>query len=437
MRRSWIIWAALLVMAATACGPAGTLPPLEPTQTEALAPASPPESQPPQPAETLPPPTASEKEPAAITPSAPLGPAIPPLRPGEAVEIQFIAMIDTDRGWAIGGEAAGWDHILRTEDSGTRWIDVTPPEPTPATGGLRAVAIFRDISTAWVLYYPDWLEPQYGASLPVRVWRTADGGATWEVGLGPEVEFLGKQDSPPYFEATDSGHGWILARFGGVGMHRYPVYLLRSQDGGGGWAVSVDPYQDASIQGCRKSGMAVDGAGHVLLTVDNCPVSGAMVYLSEDGGGAWTEVQLPAPPGGEGWYPDSYCEGRSPQFLAAGFVRLGARCRALAGDALEEYGLLYESRDGGRTWLALPYPGGDLLFLDGDNGFALGLDIYFTADGGRTWEKRKSVAWEGQFSFVDPENGWAVARAEDEIALVQTQDGGRTWSMLEPIVAGE
>ena len=437
MRRSWIIWAALLVMAATACGPAGTLPPLEPTQTEALAPASPPETQPPQPAETLPPPTAPETEPAAITPSAPLGPEIPPLRPGEAVEIQFIAMIDTDRGWAIGGKAGDWDHILRTEDGGMRWKEVTPPEPTSATGSLRAVAIFRDISTAWVLYYPDWLEPQYGASLAVRVWRTIDGGETWDAGDGPEVEFLGTQDSPPYFESADPGSGWILTRFGGVGMHRYPVYLLRSQDGGSSWAVSVDPYQGASIQGCRKSGMAVDGTGHVLLTVDNCPVSGAMVYLSEDGGGAWTEVQLPAPPGGEGWYPDSYCEGRSPQFLAAGFVRLGAMCRALAGDALEEYDLLYESRDGGRTWLALPYPGGDLLFLDGDHGYALDLDLYFTADGGRTWEKRKSVAWEGQFSFVDAEHGWAVARADDEIALVQTQDGGRTWSMLEPTIAGE
>jgi hypothetical protein len=47
------------------------------------------------------------------------------------------------------------------------------------------------------------------------------------------------------------------------------------------------------------------------------------------------------------------------------------------------------------------------------------------------------VNWDGQFSFVDASNGWAVAQAEEEIALVRTTDGGRIWQMIEPQIVSE
>jgi photosystem II stability/assembly factor-like uncharacterized protein len=61
--------------------------------------------------------------------------------------------------------------------------------------------------------------------------------------------------------------------------------------------------------------------------------------------------------------------------------------------------------------------------------------MYETRDGGETWDYIKSVNWDGQFTFIDELNGWAIARNEGEIALVQTEDGGRTWSQLEPVAA--
>jgi photosystem II stability/assembly factor-like uncharacterized protein len=61
--------------------------------------------------------------------------------------------------------------------------------------------------------------------------------------------------------------------------------------------------------------------------------------------------------------------------------------------------------------------------------------MYETRDGGETWELIKTVSWDGQFSFIDEQNGWAIARNQDEIALVRTEDGGRTWSQLDPITA--
>jgi photosystem II stability/assembly factor-like uncharacterized protein len=70
--------------------------------------------------------------------------------------------------------------------------------------------------------------------------------------------------------------------------------------------------------------------------------------------------------------------------------------------------------------------------LDQNFGWALSRDIYKTTDGGLTWEHLKAVRWDGQFDFVDENNGFAVARSGEEIALVRTDDGGRTWQLLEP-----
>jgi len=51
-----------------------------------------------------------------------------------------------------------------------------------------------------------------------------------------------------------------------------------------------------------------------------------------------------------------------------------------------------------------------------------------------SWVKIKTVNWDGQFSFVNQKFGWAVAIANDSIALVFTQDGGRTWQLIEPTI---
>jgi photosystem II stability/assembly factor-like uncharacterized protein len=59
--------------------------------------------------------------------------------------------------------------------------------------------------------------------------------------------------------------------------------------------------------------------------------------------------------------------------------------------------------------------------------------MYRTLDGGKTWAHIKTVAWDAQFSFVDSQHGWAIARADNEVALVYTSNGGELWSILDPV----
>jgi photosystem II stability/assembly factor-like uncharacterized protein len=102
---------------------------------------------------------------------------------------------------------------------------------------------------------------------------------------------------------------------------------------------------------------------------------------------------------------------------------------------------LYSSEDGGTTWTGTRLPekvlaSQDTLFvLDQDDLLLLGKDIYRSADGGQSWAFVKTVSWQGQFTFVDLQTGWAIARANDQAALVKTSNGGRTWIEVKPVIA--
>jgi photosystem II stability/assembly factor-like uncharacterized protein len=95
-------------------------------------------------------------------------------------------------------------------------------------------------------------------------------------------------------------------------------------------------------------------------------------------------------------------------------------------------GVIRKTIDGGITWKAQPYPGTEVIkkirFLNSMNGFASGTSglILKTTDGGQTWVKLPSGTIEDVNSilFINNQKGWACAGRY----LLQTSDGGNTWS---------
>ena len=77
------------------------------------------------------------------------------------------------------------------------------------------------------------------------------------------------------------------------------------------------------------------------------------------------------------------------------------------------------------------YPGGQLVRFGSETLYALGEDMFRSDDGGASWVRFKVVAWQGQFSFINEDQGWAVAMAGEDIALVSTEDGGANWELIE------
>jgi photosystem II stability/assembly factor-like uncharacterized protein len=95
---------------------------------------------------------------------------------------------------------------------------------------------------------------------------------------------------------------------------------------------------------------------------------------------------------------------------------------------------MFRTDDGGGSWTILEYPGGALDFLSPDMILALGRTISISLDAGEHWQTVKTVAWDGQFSFVDETTGWAVARSDGAIAFVRTTNGGKSWQEVHPVI---
>ena len=357
----------------------------------------------------------------------PQGTPIAHLDPETLILVTHIQMISAERGWGIGGLDGSSDHVLRTNDGGQTWMDVTVPEPAPdpENPAKSAVSYFINPMTGWVAYYGDTTEPSPGR---FRVWGTMDGGDTWSSSRALELEFLGSMDYPPILGFEDADNGWLIARHGPAGMHNYPIYLLRTADGGRNWEMAITP-AEGGLQSCRKSGVDFGTLMVGWATVADCPVVAPEVAVTRDGGRNWEPIVLPAPDSRPQLFETELCEGHSPPLVSELIGAVAVSCRT--GLNLN---YIYTTQDGGATWESHLYPGGELSLLSPRTAFAFDRHIHQTLDGGQSWEFVETVQWDGQFNFVSEQIGWAVARDGDALALVSTTNGGRTWNLLKPSI---
>ncbi len=397
-----------------------TLPPATPTQIPPTASPLPKSSPTPQ---VLPSPTAP----------LPDGTPLPSLAAGQPVTLTYIHMIDVLIGWGVGYQVEGEDHILRTTDGGATWLDVSPPAggPPPAIPDSPA-ALFRDNRIVWVAY-------PVAPEQPPVVWRTADGGVTWQAAPLPatsEADFF----SPSFF-AADGENGWLLVTVGAGMQHAYSD-LYATKDGGATWEKIADPFSPGAsdLMLLPHTGIAFKGTTG-WVTKDNGVMDGVALVTSTDGGATWL---MPTPPN-----PAStsiMCSTYAPTLFAPDRGYYLTTCWDYQTD--EQLAYFTAVADGQTTYTPLPSVVDELIFFSPQQGLALGCrdwgapdplqcDILSTRDNGQSWALVKTVNWDGQFSFVDELHGWAVARNGEEIALVYTQDGGQTWQLLEPRISGE
>jgi photosystem II stability/assembly factor-like uncharacterized protein len=351
--------------------------------------------------------------------------------------ISDVQLFSQTEGWAIGaGSSDTNDHILRTQDGGATWIDVTPPEPFDGSQALRkqAAAYFGDAGHAWVTYQYFGGPP---AATPPLLWLTADGGQTWTKSAALDVGQGADFYVPGALQFTDMLHGWLLIHAGNGMNHDY-VFLFSTQDGGKTWKPVVNPWQNNLNTACTKTGMAFADANTGLITGDCVGVVPNSVYLyrTADGGSTWNPVRLPVP----AKLPDMYtnesnaCGSYEPGFLGqTGW--LVVKCNTYDPGVAQTF--LYTSTDGGKTWSSHTMPAliDYIQFLKpGVGWFAGGGRVYLTEDSGQTWQPVSGLGGAGQLNFIDQTAGWMIARTGDSIALVQTKDGGATWTQLNPVI---
>lgn len=297
---------------------------------------------------------------------------------GTDEQFRGLAPIDRDTAW-VSGEEGG---VLRTEDGGRTWTDVSP-----AAARTDELAL-RDIE-AWDEHHAVALS--IGSGEDSRIFRTTDGGATW-------TETFRNTDEAAFFNCiafTSKGVGLAVSD---------PVdekfRILRTTDAGASWDVlptdgmpaAGDPEFNFAASGtCLVSAEQQTGKGRGEFWM----VSGGAaprVFHTEDAGTNWSATDTPIRGGAaSGIYSVAFKNAREGVVVGGDYTAAEDGTDAAA-----------TSRDGGSTWAASESPvGGYRSGVEYDPRSArtvlavgpTGSDL--SRDGGRTWSGFGTTAYDG------------------------------------------
>jgi len=350
-------------------------------------------------------------------PDTPAPPAIaaPPIESPALIEIEFFNELD---GW-------GWTHtyVVRTNDGGLTWYDVTPPDLEEV--GTTVETFVLDKDHAWV-QKPDFNNfPNNGL-----LYHTADGGLNWTISSTP---FSGGDLS-----FINADQGWMLADLG-VGAGSNAVAVFQTTDGGATWTQTYtnDPNLPDAGDSLPLGGIKSDLMPRDMQTawVGGVVYSPGTVYLfrTDDGGRTWSTVDLELPEGAQDF--ELGIDRDQMQFVSPedGFLIM-----RLSGDATQT--AVYVTNDRGDTWTLTPTlipEAGNSDFISADEAILFnGEHFYVTRDGARTWATvSPDIVFGDSFAtmdFVTPNSGWVITIAEEQHALYRTHDGGATWLPVTP-----
>jgi len=303
--------------------------------------------------------------------------------PAAASSIDEVAVIDADHAFvAVGQTTPGGKQskamtkivIYRTGDGGATW---QASQAGSVQGDVGVRLRFADASSGFAIFDP-------ATSGPSTIVRTTDGGATWTVTTSVVL------DQP--IEATNADTLWL----GGIRAFPGRPLLRVSRDGGATWSdvqlpgvgakttedlglLETQPEWPGAIQfvGPNEAFLAVE-----KVLADDPPACEVLYYQTLDGGNTWSQVAV---------LPLKQCPLMSPIFLDA--------THWLQADKPIQGAHLLATSDGGQTWT----PAGD----------ARALYNAWTIDG-QSWSKMDQI---------DPDSNID----HSYFALFISWDGGVTW----------
>lgn len=342
----------------------------------------------------------------------------------DAPLVESPALIELDMLNELDGWAVTEAEIVRTNDGGITWYNVTPPEMDETGYGVDTFIL--DVDHAW-MQKPDFDNfPNSGF-----MYRTTDGGRTWTNFTVP----FSRGD----LSFVDAENGWVLADLG-VGAGSNAVAVFRTEDGGTTWerTYTNDPNDPHAADSLPLGGIKSD---LVPLDMENAWVTGVVyapgdIYLhrTEDGGQTWASVNVELPPGAQNF--ELGIDRDQMKFVSSthGFIAL-----RMAGESLQT--VVYVTRDSGNTWVLTPKVingAGETVFLSEQEAVIYnGEQFYITRDAAQTWVTVSGdVVFDETFvnmEFVNTLSGWVITMdPSNHRSLYRTHDGGATWFPVIP-----
>ncbi|MCB2222041.1 MAG: T9SS type A sorting domain-containing protein [Bacteroidetes bacterium] len=228
------------------------------------------------------------------------------------------------------------------------------------------------------------------------IYNTSDGGSNWiNNSINNQYDF-----TDVFF--TDSLIGWTIGtKPGYMGSVNHKVF--HTSDGGSNWSEQVS-----------WGGFGTMASSVIFLNENKgWAAAGDVIKNTNDGGVTWDSQAL-------GFICRSLNIVDENNLWIVGTVWLP-----------QENGVIYNSEDGGTTWVqkigdTIPFLN-DIIFIDSNLGWAVGDSgtILHTFDGGETWKYQESGTTADLFSlsFIDENHGWICG---DSSIILHTNNGGIT-----------
>jgi photosystem II stability/assembly factor-like uncharacterized protein len=333
------------------------------------------------------------------------------------VAIQFHNELD---GWGITET-----QVVRTNDGGITWYNVTPPGVTATGYQVRFQSL--DPAHAWMLM-PDYENYPNRGTLQI----TSDGGLTWNPVSAPF--------SSARLEFLDTGNGWALMDID-AGAGSNAVAIFQTSDGGLTWTKKFghEPGQPVGETALPLSGLK---SGIAPVNMQTAFVYGVIyssgtlyAFRTDDGGVTWTALgNVPLPPEAA-----NYELGIDPGHMTFITPTNGYMSIRMVGADMKT--AVYVTSDGGGSWSLTPTfipNGGSADFVSAREMIQYnGEQFYVTQDAGRTWSVIPPDVKFGdmfaQSDFVNTRTGWVLTLdPTNQRTLYRTSDGGATWFPVVP-----
>ncbi len=343
--------------------------------------------------------------------------------------IDDFAVVESNPSIVYVGVASGG--VWKTTNNGTTWEPVFDKEAVSTIGDLAIAP--SDPSIIWAGSG----EPnnRQSSSWGDGIYKSTDAGKTWKnMGLAG-THHIGRvaihPKNPDVVYAAALGHLW------GANPER-GVY--KTTDGGTNWSqvlkisadtgvsdLAMDPESPdtlyASAYERRRTPFGFNGGG-----------SEAGIYKTTDGGATWKKLTkgLPYENGGETGRIGLDIYRKDPNIVYA-LVQ-------------HEKGGIYRSEDKGETWKKMsdtdPRPSYySQVRIDPSNDlriWVLGAAMYFSEDGGKTFNTRRVQKIHGDFHalWIDPSNSNHILAGSDG-GIHWSYDNGKTWDFVNTIAVGQ
>jgi photosystem II stability/assembly factor-like uncharacterized protein len=357
----------------------------------------------------------------------------PIAQPGQ---IRGMQQVSGDRGWVIKGGQLFW-----TEDGGFTWKDISPVDSQSMN---LLTADFLNETHGWLV-------GQNQLTGEISVFRTVDGGGTWEpISISQRGEIFDHPIQTVYTSFIDSRTGWVALKHGSSSNFSLGS-LYGTVDGGLTWSELTLPVGGPIYFKSPSDGWVAGGA------------SGGELFVTTDGGKSWENQGLTLRPEGE----DAEQFYGLPTFVDQqnGYLPL------TVADPESPRVEVFASGDGGASWslaTAVPLdpanlPGSQVPATFGDQGQLFlapnGQAEFYSLEPGLLDTLQPSeIGIPGQVMRVDfsqPASGWIQVqdgscdgyktRAGEPIPLGQVQftcelrsllyktlDGGENWIEITP-----